>query len=83
MAFSTVSPVIETRILKDPLATIMGFINFLANLGAILVVTLLDWLRETTGSFVWAFLILSLFALFAAALGEGGLWRFQDLSLVE
>ena len=61
----------------ESLATMMGFINFLANLSAILVAVLFGWLRETTGSFTWAFPILSLFALLAVLLGQGRLRRFQ------
>jgi len=48
---------------SDSLGSLVGFINFLANLSAMLLALLFGWLKDTVGSFSWAFLILTLFGL--------------------
>jgi predicted MFS family arabinose efflux permease len=49
----------------DSLATLFGFVNFLANLGAVLFTLLFGLLKDATGTFTWGFGILGL-------LGAGG-----------
>jgi MFS family permease len=49
----------------DSLATLFGFINFLANLGAFLFTILFGLLKDATGTFTWGFGILGF-------LGAGG-----------
>ncbi|MDD2672606.1 MAG: MFS transporter [Syntrophales bacterium] len=46
--------------LSDSYATLFGFINFLANLGAILFTLTFGMVKDATGSFTWGFLILAL-----------------------
>ena len=50
---------------SDSLATLFGFVNFLANLGAVLFTVLFGLLKDATGTFTWGFGILGL-------LGTGG-----------
>jgi MFS family permease len=49
----------------DSLATLFGFVNFLANLGAVLFTILFGLLKDATGTFTWGFGILGI-------LGAGG-----------
>ena len=42
----------------DSLATLFGFVNFLANLGAVLFTVLFGLLKDATGTFTWGFGIL-------------------------
>ncbi|UCB49433.1 MAG: MFS transporter [Deltaproteobacteria bacterium] len=49
----------------DSLATLFGFVNFLANLGAVLFTIVFGLLKDTTGTFTWGFGILGI-------LGAGG-----------
>ena len=60
---------------SQSLATLVGFINFLANLSAIGVTILFGWIRDSTGSFTAAFPVLSIFALAALAIGRRPLKR--------
>jgi hypothetical protein len=57
----------------DSYATLFGFINFLANLGAILFTLMFGLMKDTLGSFTWGFFILSLLALAAYILSRRGL----------
>jgi len=52
----------------DSYATLFGFINFLANLGAILFTLMFGFMKDATGSFTWGFFILALLTLAAYAL---------------
>jgi len=53
---------------SDSYATLFGFINFLANLGAILFTLMFGFMKDATGSFTWGFFILALLSLTAYAL---------------
>jgi predicted MFS family arabinose efflux permease len=44
----------------DSLATLLGFINFLANAGAVLFTLMFGWIKQTSGVFAWGFVVLSL-----------------------
>ena len=55
----------------DSLGVMLGFINFLANLGAAAFTLLFGWSKDTLGSFTWSFVFLTPLA--AAALVAG--WR--------
>ncbi|HUL20163.1 MAG TPA: MFS transporter [Thermodesulfobacteriota bacterium] len=46
---------------SDSLGSLVGFINFLANLSAMLLAILFGWLKDTVGSFSWAFLLMAIF----------------------
>jgi nitrate/nitrite transporter NarK len=55
----------------DSLGVLLGFINFLANLGAAAFTLLFGWSKDTLGSFTWGFAFLAPLA--AAALVAGWL----------
>jgi nitrate/nitrite transporter NarK len=57
----------------DSYATLFGFINFLANLGAILFTLMFGFMKDVTGSFSWGFFILALLALANVALNNKAL----------
>jgi MFS family permease len=57
------------------LATFLGFVNFLANLGAVLFTLIFGWVKDTTDSFSWAFAPLAAFSLTAFLLGSAPLRR--------
>jgi MFS family permease len=42
---------------------LMGFINFLANIGAVLFTLLFGWMKDTSGSFGWSFAVLAFLCL--------------------
>jgi nitrate/nitrite transporter NarK len=58
---------------SDSYATLFGFINFLANLGAILFTLIFGFIKDGTGSFTWGFFILALLALATFALNAKAL----------
>ena len=58
---------------SDSYATLFGFINFLANLGAILFTLMFGFMKDATGSFTWGFFILALLAFATFALNMKGL----------
>jgi NNP family nitrate/nitrite transporter-like MFS transporter len=58
---------------SDSLGSLVGFINFLANLSAMLLAILFGWLKDTVGSFSWAFLILTVFGLTIYLVGRNSL----------
>jgi len=60
---------------SDSLGSLVGFINFLANLSAMLLGILFGWLKDTVGSFSWAFLILTVFGLTIYLVGRNSLKR--------
>lgn len=60
---------------SDSLGSLVGFINFLANLSAMLLGVLFGWLKDTVGSFSWAFLILTVFGLTIYLVGRNSLKR--------
>ena len=62
----------------DSLATLLGFVNFLANLGAILFTMLLGFSKEATGTLTWGFGMLGVLGL--AAFITGGLILRKDCS---
>jgi fucose permease len=47
---------------SDSYATLFGFINFLANLGAVLFTLMFGMMKDAAGSFTWGFLVLALLA---------------------
>jgi nitrate/nitrite transporter NarK len=53
----------------DSLATLLGFVNFLANVGAILFTMLLGFSKDTTGTLTWGFGLLGMLGLAAFILG--------------
>ena len=57
----------------DSYATLFGFINFLANLGAVLFTLMFGSMKDTMGSFTWGFFVLSCMALAAYILSRRGL----------
>jgi NNP family nitrate/nitrite transporter-like MFS transporter len=60
---------------SDSLGSLVGFINFLANLSAMLLGIFFGWLKDTVGSFSWAFLILTVFGLTIYLVGRNSLKR--------
>ncbi len=58
---------------SDSLATLFGFVNLLANLGAVLFTIMFGWCKDALGSFVWGFAVLSLLALAVALIGRKAL----------
>jgi MFS family permease len=65
--FHLASTVIETR----SLATLIGFINFLANVGAVLFTLLFGFSKDVTGTFAWGFGVLAVLAAGSFVLGQG------------
>jgi NNP family nitrate/nitrite transporter-like MFS transporter len=63
---------------SDSYATLFGFINFLANLGAILFTLMFGFMKDATGSFTWGFFVLSLLALAAYILITKGLRKREN-----
>lgn len=55
---------------KDSIATMIGFVNFLANLGAVLFTLLFGFSKDATGSFALGFGVLALLALGAFPIGR-------------
>jgi nitrate/nitrite transporter NarK len=46
----------------ESLGTLLGFVNSLGNLGAVLFTLLLGWSKDTLGSFAWGFAVLAAIA---------------------
>lgn len=61
----------STIIEAGSLATLIGFINFLANLGAVLFTLLFGFSRDATGTFAWGFGVLAVLAFGSFAVGQG------------
>jgi MFS family permease len=59
----------------DSLATLLGFINFLANVGAVLFTAMFGWMKDTSGSFTWGFAVLAFLGLTAFILGRNSFAR--------
>lgn len=59
----------------ESLGAVLGFINFLANLGAVAITLLFGWSKDELGSFTWAFAILCPLAAAALVAGWRGLGR--------
>ncbi len=53
----------------DSLGTLLGFVNLLGNLGAVLFTLMFGWTKDSLGSFAWGFAVLAVAA--AAALAAG------------
>jgi len=49
----------------DSMGGLVGFINFLANIGAVLFTLLFGWMKEAAGSFGWSFAVLAFLCLTA------------------
>jgi MFS family permease len=60
---------------SESLATLFGFVNFLANLGAVLFTLAFGFAKDATGSLSWGFGLLSIAALLALFSGRGILKR--------
>ena len=60
---------------SDSLGSLVGLINFIANLSAMLLAILFGWLKDTVGSFSWAFLIMAIFGLTTYLAGRNSLKR--------
>jgi NNP family nitrate/nitrite transporter-like MFS transporter len=60
---------------SDSLGSLVGLINFIANLSAMLLAILFGWLKDTVGSFSWAFLIMAVFGLTTYLAGRNSLRR--------
>jgi len=71
--FGAIFQLSSRSISSDSLGGLIGFINFLANLSAMLLALLFGWLKDTVGSFTWAFLILALFGLATYLVGQPSL----------
>ena len=65
--FHLASTIIET----ESLATLIGFINFLANVGAVLFTLLFGVSKDATGTFAWGFGVLAVLAFGSFAVGQG------------
>lgn len=52
------------------LATLFGFINLLANLGAILFTLMFGWVKDASGSFSYGFAVLAIVAFLALLVGR-------------
>jgi ACS family D-galactonate transporter-like MFS transporter len=63
---------------SDSLGSLLGFMNLLANLGAILFIMMLGWVKDTMGSFSWGFGILAIMGLGAFLLGQAFLQRGME-----
>ncbi len=60
---------------SESLATLFGFVNFLANLGAVLFTLAFGFAKDATGSLSWGFGLLSIVAFSALFWGRGILKR--------
>jgi nitrate/nitrite transporter NarK len=60
---------------SESIATLFGFVNFLANLGAVLFTLVFGFTKDATGSLSWGFGLLSVAAFFALFSGRGILKR--------
>lgn len=60
---------------SESYATLFGFINFLANMGAVLFTLIFGIMKDMTDSFTWGFFILALLALATFVLNIKGLPR--------
>ena len=47
----------------DSMASLMGLVNFVANMGAVVFTLLFGWVKGTTGSFGWGFAVLAFLSL--------------------
>ena len=60
---------------SDSLGSLVGLINFIANLSAMLLAILFGWLKDAVGSFSWTFLIMAIFGLTTYLAGRNSLRR--------
>lgn len=65
----------STAVESGSLATLIGFVNFLANVGAVLFTLLFGLSKDATGTFSWGFGVLALLAAGALAAGHAILKR--------
>lgn len=63
---------------SDSLATFFGFINLLANTGAICFTLTFGWVKDTTGSFSWGFGVLACLSLIAFSVCRGPFRRHLE-----
>ena len=55
---------------SDSMASLMGLVNFVANMGAVVFTLLFGWVKGTTGSFGWGFAVLAFLSLTTFAIGQ-------------
>ena len=55
----------------ESIATLIGFVNFLANLGAVLFTLAFGFAKDATGSFKWGFGLMMVLSFVALAIGRG------------
>lgn len=60
---------------QTSLATLVGFVNFLANLGAIFFILLFGFIKDLSGTFFWGFGVLSVMSFVLTQTGLCGLRR--------
>lgn len=73
--FGAIFELVSRAANPDSLATTFGFVNFLANLGAVLFTLVFGLAKDFTGSFFGGFLIMALAAAMAYFFGKDGLRR--------
>ena len=65
----------SSAVKPESIATLIGFVNFLANLGAVLFTLSFGFAKDATGSFKWGFGLMMVLCLVALAIGRGTLKR--------
>lgn len=58
---------------QTSLATLVGFVNFLANLGAVFLILLFGFIKDLSGTFFWGFGLLSVMSFVLTRTGLRGL----------
>jgi hypothetical protein len=52
------------------MASLIGLVNFVANMGAVVFTLLFGWVKGATGSFGWGFAILAILGLTTFTVGQ-------------
>ena len=55
---------------SDSMASLIGLVNFVANMGAVVFTLLFGWVKGATGSFGWGFAILAILGLTTFTVGQ-------------
>lgn len=55
---------------SDSMASLIGLVNFVANMGAVVFTLLFGWVKGATGSFGWGFAILAILGLMTFTVGQ-------------
>lgn len=61
----------SSAVKPESIATLIGFVNFLANLGAVLFTLAFGFAKDATGSLRWGFGLMMLLSFVALAIGRG------------